>query len=127
VDRCPFCNIERSRILLESEQAIAVPDAFPVADGHMLVVPRPHVGSIYELTTSEQRAVWSLVGQVREHLLTGLRPHGFNIGFNEGVAAGQTVEHAHIHVIPRRLGDVPDPRGGIRWVLPDKAAYWRKP
>jgi diadenosine tetraphosphate (Ap4A) HIT family hydrolase len=92
----------------------------------MLVVPRPHVGSIYELTMSEQRAVWSLVGQVREHLLTSLKPDGFNIGFNEGIAAGQTVEHAHIHIIPRRHGDVPDPRGGVRWVIPDNAPYWKK-
>jgi diadenosine tetraphosphate (Ap4A) HIT family hydrolase len=76
-------------------------------------VPRKHVTTIYELTLPEQQGVWKLVAEVRERLLTGLKPDGFSIGFNVGLAAGQTVEHAHVHVIPRRAGDVPDPRGGI--------------
>jgi diadenosine tetraphosphate (Ap4A) HIT family hydrolase len=64
--------------------------------------------------------------EVRERLLTGLLPDGFNIGVNEGLAAGQTVEHAHVHIIPRRKGDVPDPRGGIRWIIEEKANYWNE-
>jgi diadenosine tetraphosphate (Ap4A) HIT family hydrolase len=67
-----------------------------------------------------------LVGEVRQRLLTDLRPDGFNIGFNDGLAAGQTVAHAHIHIIPRRTGDVSDPRGGIRWIVADNAPYWNK-
>ena len=101
-------------------------DAFPVAEGHTLVVPRKHVGSIYELSTIEQNAIWSLVARVRGQLLAKLAPAGFNIGFNDGLAAGQTVAHAHVHIIPRWRGDVPDPRGGFRWVLPTKAAYWKE-
>jgi diadenosine tetraphosphate (Ap4A) HIT family hydrolase len=123
---CPFCEIEPGRIWIETEDAIAFPDAYPVADGHMLVVPRKHVSTMYELTMPEQKAIWSLVGQVSERLLTGLKPDGFNIGFNDGLAAEQTVLHAHVHIIPRRHGDVPDPRGGIRWVIADNAPYWKK-
>jgi diadenosine tetraphosphate (Ap4A) HIT family hydrolase len=124
LDLCPFCAIAPGRIWLEAEHAVALPDAYPVADGHTLVVPRKHVSTIYQLTIAEQKAIWELVGQVRERLLTGLRPDGFNIGFNDGLAAGQTEDHAHVHIIPRRLGDVPDPRGGIRWVIADNARYW---
>jgi diadenosine tetraphosphate (Ap4A) HIT family hydrolase len=126
VDSCSFCAIEPGRIWLESEHALAVPDAYPVADGHALVMPRKHVGTIYELSMPEQRAIWELVGEVRERLLTGLKPDGFNIGLNDGLAVGQTVEHAHVHVIPRRAGDIPDPHGGIRWVIAENAQYWKK-
>ena len=94
-----------------------MPDAHPLTEGHTLVVPR---------SLAEQQGIWKLVAEVRERLLTSLKPDGFNIGFNDGLAAGQTVEHAHVHVIPRRTGDVPDPRGGIRWVIADNAAYWKK-
>ena len=122
--RCPFCNPEASRIRLENEVAVAVLDGFPVAEGHTLVVPRRHVASLFDLAVEEQEALWRLVALVRAGLCDGLKPDGFNIGVNDGVAAGQTVMHAHVHVIPRRSGDVADPRGGVRWVVPGKAAYW---
>jgi diadenosine tetraphosphate (Ap4A) HIT family hydrolase len=121
---CPFCAVGREQTLIETEHGFALPDAFPVSTGHTLVVPRKHVASIYELSPAEQDAIWNLVGRVREELLATLAPDGFNIGFNDGLAAGQTVLHAHVHIIPRWNGDVPDPRGGIRWVIADKAAYW---
>jgi diadenosine tetraphosphate (Ap4A) HIT family hydrolase len=89
--------------------AIAFADAYPVGDGHTLVVPRKHVGSLYELTPIEQNAIWQFVGHVREMLAGRYSIDAFNIGVNDGLAAGQTVPHAHIHVIPRRCGDVPDP------------------
>ena len=92
----------------------------------MLVVPRKHVRSIYELPAGEQASIWQLVGEVRVKLLAELKPDGFNIGLNDGLAAGQTIMHAHVHIIPRRNGDVPDPRGGVRWVIPGKAPYWKK-
>jgi diadenosine tetraphosphate (Ap4A) HIT family hydrolase len=84
------------------------------------------VGSIYELSVDEQSAVWDLVAEVRQRLLTGLTPDAFNIGVNDGLAAGQTVEHAHVHIIPRWKGDRADPRGGIRWIIDEKANYWSK-
>ncbi len=121
---CPFCSVELSRIRIENEHAIAFSDAYPVADGHTLVIPRKHVRSIYELDSFKQSAIWDLVAIVRDRLLLGLKPDGFNIGVNDGLAAGQTVEHAHVHIIPRKSGDVPDPRGGMRWILAQHAKYW---
>ena len=121
---CPFCDLDSSRIYLETDAALAIPDAFPIAQGHTLVVPKRHVASLFDLSDEEQAAVWRLVTMVRAKLWHDLNPDGFNIGINDGQAAGQTVCHAHVHVIPRREGDSADPRGGIRWVIPDKARYW---
>jgi diadenosine tetraphosphate (Ap4A) HIT family hydrolase len=122
--RCPFCHLENSRIVLQNDAAVALLDAFPVAEGHMLVVPRRHVASLFDVPDEEQAAIWRLVAEVRQKLAAELNPDGFTIGVNDGPAAGQTVLHAHVHVIPRRAGDVTDPRGGVRWVLPAKAPYW---
>jgi diadenosine tetraphosphate (Ap4A) HIT family hydrolase len=123
-DDCPFCRLEKGRLRLESEFAAALPDGFAVTEGHTLVLPKRHVASLFDLTEREQAAVWLLVAEVRATLMAEMRPDGFNVGLNDGSAAGQTVMHAHVHVIPRRDGDVADPRGGVRWVVPDKAAYW---
>ena len=121
---CPFCHLGKSRITLENEVAVAFPDAFPVAEGHMLVVPKRHVASLFDLPVEEQAALWRLVALVRGRLVSELQPDGFNVGLNDGPAAGKTVMHAHVHVIPRRMGDVADPSGGVRWVVPAKARYW---
>ena len=121
---CPFCHDHRRRVLVESEFAIAIPDGYPVSEGHILVIPKRHVASLFDLPEEEQAAIWGLVAEVRRRVVERYRPDGFNIGLNDGKAAGQTVMHAHVHVIPRRDGDVTDPRGGVRWVVPDKAAYW---
>lgn len=120
---CPFCTLDRSRIRLETPFAVTFRDGFPLTDGHTLVVPKRHVASLFGLPDEEQAAVWALVAHVRTLLAAELAPDGFNVGLNDGTAAGQTVMHAHVHVIPRRHGDVADPRGGVRWVLPAKAAY----
>jgi diadenosine tetraphosphate (Ap4A) HIT family hydrolase len=122
--RCPFCHLEKSRIALENACAVAFPDAFPVAEGHMLVIAKRHVASLFDLSDEEQAALWRLVALVRGKLLSELQPDGFNVGVNDGPAAGQMVLHAHVHVIPRRAGDIVDPRGGVRWVVPAKAQYW---
>ena len=125
-ESCPFCErIDRGGLLAESTLAVAFPDAYPLSPGHALVVPRRHEPDYFELTEPERRAMWSLVDQVRDAIRRDHQPHGFNVGINVGAAAGQTIDHAHIHVIPRYRGDVEDPRGGIRWVLPHKAPYWR--
>jgi diadenosine tetraphosphate (Ap4A) HIT family hydrolase len=121
---CPFCCLEKDRIRFESESAVAFLDVFPVTPGHTLVIPKRHVVSLFDLPEEEQAAVWRLVAQVRATLLVEAEPNGFNVGLNDGSSAGQTVMHAHVHVIPRRHGDIADPRGGVRWVIPDKAAYW---
>ena len=122
--QCPFCHLEKPRILLENDFAAAFLDGFPVAEGHMLVVPKRHVASLFDLPEEEQAALWRLVALVRGKLMAELKPDGFNVGVNDGSAAGQTVMHAHVHVIPRRKGDVADPRGGVRWIMPSKARYW---
>lgn len=122
---CPFCTIiAEAKHREANDHAVALPDAYPVSHGHTLVVPRRHVESLSRLADSERGAVWALVEAARARLAAEERPDGFNIGINDGAAAGQTVPHAHVHVIPRYVGDVPDPRGGIRWVIPDKAPYW---
>ena len=111
-------------MIRRTEQVLVLADGFPVSPGHALVVPRRHVAGLFDLDADEQAAVWSMVAEVRAELAQGLTPDGFNIGLNDGRAAGQTVMHAHVHVIPRSHGDVADPRGGVRWVVPGKAAYW---
>ena len=121
---CPFCRLGKGRIRLQCEFALAFLDGFPVTPGHTLVIPKRHVASLFELPEEEQAAVLRLVAQVRVMLVAELNPDGFNVGINDGTSAGQTVMHAHVHVIPRRHGDVADPRGGVRWIIPDKAAYW---
>lgn len=124
VRSCPFCEPPEDRVAIRTPHSVALQDSFPVSEGHTLVIPINHVSSVYDLNDEEFRDLWNLVGRVREELGKALRPDAFNVGINDGLAAGQTVEHAHVHVIPRWKGDVADPRGGIRWVIPEKARYW---
>ena len=120
---CPFCNIPDERIILGNESVIAFLDLYPVNPGHTLVIPRRHVASFFDLTSKEQELAMALIGYIRQmYKLQGAV--GFTIGLNDGEAAGQTVMHAHWHIIPRYRNDQPDPRGGVRWVFPDKAKYW---
>ena len=123
---CPFCSLPRERIVFESELALGFHDGFPVSPGHTLIIPKRHVASFFETTMDEQLALLRILKIARADLDHLLHPAGYNIGINDGAAAGQTVPHLHIHLIPRYEGDRPDPRGGVRWVLPDKAAYWDK-
>ncbi len=124
---CAFCDrVASGQIETENELAVAIPDAFPVTPGHTLVVPRRHVADFFDLTDEEQAAVWRLVAVVRANLLESRKPDGFNVGLNAGAPAGQTMPHAHVHVIPRYAGDSADPRGGVRRVIPGKARYWKE-
>ncbi|WP_109488544.1 HIT family protein [Occallatibacter savannae] len=124
MSKCPFCQVDQSRVVLQSASAIAMRDEFPLTEGHTLIIPRPHVKSLYDLSAEDQLAAWDLVSDVRKNCKQELGIHAFNIGINDGAEAGQTIEHAHIHVIPRRIGDVVDPRGGIRNIIPARARYW---
>ena len=124
---CPFCNLPEDHVLARTDMAVAFFARFPVSAGHVLVIPEVHVSSLLELPEKDLTELWSLVAYIRNQLKAQYQPAGFNIGINEGVAAGQTVAHAHIHIIPRYAGDVADPRGGIRWVVPAKAKYWELP
>lgn len=121
---CPFCDLPSGSIVDESAHAVALLDRFPVARGHALVVPRRHVASIFELPPEEWDDLWRLVRRVRSGIEELRAADGVNVGVNVGAAAGQTVDHAHVHLIPRNTGDVPDARGGVRRLIPQKADYW---
>lgn len=121
---CPFCAPPAERILILADEALVIRDAFPVSPGHTLVIPRRHIGSFFELSDAERTCMVELLAQAKAELDLSFQPDGFNIGINDGAAAGQTVPHLHLHLIPRYRGDAPDPRGGVRWVLPAKAKYW---
>ena len=121
---CPFCSLSAERFVLASEHAIVIRDGFPVSPGHTLIIPRRHVASFFAVTDAERADLMSLLAAARDELQRQFCPAGYNIGINDGAAAGQTVPHVHVHLIPRYEGDRDDPRGGVRWVLPDKAAYW---
>ena len=99
-------------------------DAHPVSPGHSLVIPKRHIGSWFEATSEEVSAMLELLEDGKTMLDASHHPDGYNIGINDGLAAGQTVPHLHMHLIPRFTGDVPDPRGGVRWVIAEKARYW---
>jgi len=121
---CPFCTLPRERVLGENEHAVWIRDGFPISPGHSLVIPKRHVGSYFEVTHEERLALMELLDQAKAAAECDVHPEGYNIGINDGPAAGQTVPHLHIHLVPRFMGDVPDPRGGVRWVIPEKADYW---
>jgi len=122
--QCFFCTLPPNRIWVQTETTIALLDGYPVSEGHTLVIPKRHVMILHDLPPPELQEIWNVVSAMRQLLVKRFHPDGFNIGVNEGSAAGQTVPHAHIHIIPRFKGDVPDPRGGVRWVIPEKAKYW---
>jgi len=123
-DECPFCDYNHYRVILGNDQALALRDEYPVSKGHTLVVPRRHVGSWFAATEIERAAIIELVDRVRERLETAdPTPDGYNIGINDGAAAGQTIMHLHVHLIPRYDGDVDDPRGGVRHVIPGRGNY----
>jgi diadenosine tetraphosphate (Ap4A) HIT family hydrolase len=121
---CLFCNIPSERIIAENEYAFAMYDEYPVTDRHALIIPKRHVDNYFQMTSDELLGCDSLLKQVREAVLSSDHSvAGFNVGMNAGVAAGQTIFHCHIHLIPRREGDVENPRGGVRHVIPDKGNY----
>lgn len=121
---CPFCVLDPARILAEDELTVVYKDGFPVSPGHTVIIPRRHFATLFEATPAEQAALLAALTRAKTILDERHRPDGYNIGINQGKAGGQSVPHLHIHVIPRYLGDKEDPRGGVRWILPDKAKYW---
>ncbi len=124
---CPFCNLPADRIISESDYTVTIRDGYPVSEGHTLIIPKRHVQSFFELQAIEKAAVLQALDEAKEALDNEFSPDGYNIGINDGEAAGQTVMHLHVHQIPRYKGDMEDPRGGVRWIFPERAKYWKEP
>ena len=121
---CPFCNNPKK--FIENEWAFAHFDTYPVSNGHWLVITRRHVAEYFQATAEEKAAIWELVDQVKAIIDRDFGPDGYNVGVNIGRAAGQSIPHLHIHVIPRYAGDVENPQGGVRGVIPHKQKYVRR-
>ena len=122
----PFGKIEKHRIIAEDELFIIARDKYPVSTGHTLIIVKRIVERFQELTPQEKARLMEWIDWSINYLQSTLEPQpdGFNVGLNDGAAAGQTVGQMHVHIIPRYHGDVPDPRGGVRFVIPEKGKYW---
>ena len=121
---CPFCRVESEReVIASSDLSLAFFDWFPVSPGHTLIIPRRHVASFFDLTKEERQDLLSLLDHVKSIIEERYHPNGYNVGVNIGEAAGQSVLHVHMHLIPRYKGDVTNPRGGVRGVIPSKQNY----
>lgn len=121
---CLFCTISVERVVAENELAFAIRDGFPVTPLHTLVIPKRHVLDFFGLTPAELQACSILLNDLKTAIdLEDPAVAGFNIGMNAGAAAGQTIFHCHVHLIPRRVGDVENPRGGVRHLIPGKGHY----
>lgn len=120
---CIFCQFAADPAVLENDAFYARFDKYPVSQGHLLVIPRRHVETLFDLTEAERTILFSLLEVARDYLTNAFHPDGFNFGVNQGTAAGQTIPHLHIHIIPRYEGDMAEPEGGVRGVIPEKQRY----
>lgn len=120
---CLFCNIPKERIVLENALAFVIFDGFPVSPGHALIIPKRHVDNYFDLASDEINAIHQLLSQTKGLIERTHKPDGYNIGVNVGEYAGQSIFHVHMHIIPRYKGDVQNPRGGVRGVIPWKQGY----
>ncbi|NPA44454.1 MAG: HIT family protein [Chlorobi bacterium] len=120
---CVFCNIDKNKIIAKSEYSLAFFDNFPVNKGHILIIPKNHIENYFDLSDIEKKDIWKLVDKVKIIIEKKFNPDGFNIGINIGKYAGQTINHCHIHIIPRYKGDMDNPEGGVRGVIPAKQKY----
>lgn len=121
--KCPFCNIKIDDIILKNEKCYARFDKYPVNKGHILIIPFRHFDNYFDATYEEKMAILSLLEEAKKYMDKEYKPDGYNIGINVGQSAGQTIMHLHLHFIPRYTGDMNDPRGGVRGVLPEKRIY----
>ena len=125
--QCPFCQVPDSEVLFRNEHVFAIWDRYPVADGHLLIITNRHIESWFEATEDEHLAIIRALAQGRKIINEEFSVDEYNIGVNVGQDAGQTIPHLHVHLIPRNKGDVIDPRGGVRHVIPGKGNYLNSP
>ena len=123
MNECIFCQIPKNEIVAESDLCLAFYDRFPVSPGHLLIIPKRHVAGYFDLTEDEVKAMQTMLFDMKKVIEEVYKPDGFNIGVNVGEAAGQSIFHVHMHLIPRYEGDVEYPRGGVRGVIPEKQNY----
>lgn len=123
MSECVFCNIPEDEVIAHNDLALAFFDSYPVNRGHALIIPKRHVATYFDATPDETIAMAKLLVEVKELLDAEFAPDGYNIGVNVGAAAGQTIFHLHVHLIPRYVGDVPDPRGGVRKIKRSLVPY----
>ncbi len=127
-EQCPFCEIAKEdldgRVIEQNDHAFLIEDGFPLTPGHSLIIPRRHVGSFFETTEEEKVSLLQLLNKAKAIVDQRNQPSSYNIGINDGPAAGQTIPHLHIHLIPRYDEAGSDPRGGVRWIIPENADYW---
>lgn len=123
---CVFCLriAKHQDLVVDDPLCVAFYDTTPLNPGHVLIVPRRHEPDFLALNSDERSMILKCAVDIRSNITEQFRPDGFNLGVNIGELAGQTIAHAHLHLIPRYRGDVPDPRGGIRWLIPERARYW---
>lgn len=122
---CPLCEaLSGDGLIVGTAEAVALYDKYPLNPGHCLILPRRHTPLFWDLTAEETTALLGVLAQARSLIDERYNPDGYNIGVNIGDAAGQTIAHVHVHLIPRYRGDDDDPRGGVRWILPERAVYW---
>lgn len=120
---CVFCTYDNKSVLFENSSAIAISDGYPVSEGHTLIVTKRHISNFFSCTPSEIAEIYELLIEARDFINTSFEPCGYNVGINIGSCAGQTVNHVHIHLIPRYPGDISDPRGGVRNIIPNLVSY----
>ncbi len=120
---CIFCKLAMEAHEIENEFFFGRFDKYPVSEGHLLIIPKRHAETLFDLTEPERTALFELVEQGKDLLTDKYHPDGFNFGVNQGAAAGQTIPHLHLHIIPRYRGDMKDPEGGVRGVIPEKQKY----
>ena len=123
---CPFCSLPQDRIISENESTVTIRDGYPVSEGHTLIIPKRHVESLFDCNPDEKADILQALEEAKVALDREFAPDAYNIGINDGESAGQTIPHLHIHLIPRYTGDSEDPRGGVRWIFPEKAKYWEE-
>lgn len=119
---CPFCDFSGT-ILFEDHLAFVTDDSYPVSPGHLLVITKRHISSFFETSPEEKESIMYLIETSVEFLKEKFEPDGFNIGVNIGEHAGQSIPHVHIHIIPRYKGDMVNPKGGVRGVIPERQSY----
>lgn len=126
VKECVFCGMPEDQIVLNEDLIFACLDKYPVSPGHTLIVTKRHVGSWFAASAEERKAIDDAIFKLKERLDVEYEPDGYNIGVNIGRASGQTIDHLHVHLIPRYRGDIDDPWGGVRGVIPEKRLYPKK-